>query len=82
MKVEPIARALGGCMAGTRGAGTADVAEGRPFRQADALRLSVSRGSFLFVDATRGSTSGYATLVDEELSLGDFHPHRPASRQR
>lgn len=73
MKVEPIARALRALR--ERSPGTRALLmspQGRPFRQADALRLSREPGLIFICGRYEGFDERVRTLVDEELSLGDF----------
>jgi tRNA (guanine37-N1)-methyltransferase len=73
MKVEPIARALRDLRG--RNAGTRVLLmspQGRTFRQADAVRLSREAGLVFVCGRYEGFDERVRTLVDEELSLGDF----------
>jgi tRNA (guanine37-N1)-methyltransferase len=73
MKVEPIARALRELRERTPGARVLLMSpQGRPFRQADAVRLSHEQGLVFVCGRYEGFDERVRTLVDEELSLGDF----------
>ncbi len=73
MKVEPIARALHELRARTPGARVLLMSpQGQPFRQADAVRLSREPGLIFVCGRYEGFDERVRTLVDEELSLGDF----------
>jgi len=73
MKVEPIARAV--CELQSRNAGARVLLmspQGRTFRQADAVRLSREPGLIFVCGRYEGFDERVRSLVDEELSLGDF----------
>lgn len=73
MKVEPIARAVRELRKRSPGARVLLMSpQGRPFRQADAVRLSREPGVILVCGRYEGFDERVRTLVDEELSLGDF----------
>ena len=73
MKVEPIARAV--CELRSRNTGARVLLmspQGRTFRQADAVRLSREPGLIFVCGRYEGFDERVRSLVDEELSLGDF----------
>jgi tRNA (guanine37-N1)-methyltransferase len=73
MKVEPIARALQTLRERSPGARVLLMSpQGKPFRQADAVRLSREPGLIFVCGRYEGFDERVRTLVDEELSLGDF----------
>jgi tRNA (guanine37-N1)-methyltransferase len=73
MKVEPIACAVRELRSRNAGARVLLMSpQGRTFRQADALRLSREPGLILVCGRYEGFDERVRTLVDEELSLGDF----------
>ena len=73
MKVEPIARALRELRECSPGARVLLMSpQGQPFRQADAVRLSGEPGLIFVCGRYEGFDERVRTLVDEELSLGDF----------
>lgn len=73
MKVEPIARALAALRERSPGARVLLMSpQGRPFVQADARRLSREVGLVFVCGRYEGFDERVRTLVDEELSLGDF----------
>jgi tRNA (guanine37-N1)-methyltransferase len=73
MKVEPIARALQELRGRNPGARVLLMSpQGRTFRQADAQRLSGEAGLIFVCGRYEGFDERVRTLVDEELSLGDF----------
>lgn len=73
MKVEPIARALAALRERSPGARVLLMSpQGRPFVQADARRLSREAGLVFVCGRYEGFDERVRTLVDEELSLGDF----------
>jgi tRNA (guanine37-N1)-methyltransferase len=73
MKVEPIARALQSLRERSPGARVLLMSpQGKPFRQADAVRLSCEPGLIFVCGRYEGFDERVRTLVDEELSLGDF----------
>lgn len=73
MKVEPIARALAALRERSPGARVLLMSpQGRPFRQAEARRLSREAGLVFVCGRYEGFDERVRTLVDEELSLGDF----------
>lgn len=73
MKVEPIASALRELRERSPGARVLLMSpQGRPFRQTDAVRLSREPGLIFVCGRYEGFDERVRTLVDEELSLGDF----------
>ncbi len=73
MKVEPIARAVRMLRERSPGARVLLMSpQGKPFRQADAVRLSREPGLILVCGRYEGFDERVRPLVDEELSLGDF----------
>lgn len=73
MKVEPIARALVELRERSPGARALLMSpQGRPFCQADAVRLSREAGLIFVCGRYEGFDERVRTLVDAELSLGDF----------
>jgi len=73
MKVEPIARALRELRDRSPDARVLLMSpQGRAFRQADAERLSREPGLIFVCGRYEGFDERVRTLVDEELSLGDF----------
>lgn len=73
MKVEPIARALQELRGRNPGARVLLMSpQGRTFRQVDAQRLSNEVGLIFVCGRYEGFDERVRTLVDEELSLGDF----------
>jgi len=73
MKIEPIARALAELRERNPGARVLLMSpQGQPFRQADARRLSLEPGLIFVCGRYEGFDERVRTLVDEELSLGDF----------
>lgn len=73
MKVEPIARALRDLRGRNPGARVLLMSpQGRRFSQAEALRLSREPGLVFVCGRYEGFDERVRTLVDEELSLGDF----------
>jgi tRNA (guanine37-N1)-methyltransferase len=73
MKVEPIARAVRELQDRNPGARVLLMSpQGQPFRQADAVRLSHEPGLIFVCGRYEGFDERVRTLVDEELSLGDF----------
>jgi len=73
MKVEPIARAVRELQGRSPGARVLLMSpQGRTFLQADAVRLSREPGLIFVCGRYEGFDERVRTLVDEELSLGDF----------
>ena len=73
MKVEPIARAVRELRGRNPGSRVLLMSpHGRTFRQADAVRLTRESGLILVCGRYEGFDERVRTLVDEELSLGDF----------
>lgn len=73
MKVEPVASALEALRQRTPGARVLLMSpQGKPFRQADAERLSREAGLIFVCGRYEGYDERIRSLVDEELSLGDF----------
>ena len=73
MKVEPIARAVRELRSRNAGARVLLMSpQGRTFRQADAVRLSREPGLIFVCGRYEGFDERVRSLVDEELSLGDF----------
>jgi len=73
MKVEPIARAVRELRSRSPGARVLLMSpQGRTFRQADAVRLSREPGLIFVCGRYEGFDERVRSLVDEELSLGDF----------
>jgi tRNA (guanine37-N1)-methyltransferase len=73
MKVEPIARALHELRGRNPGARVLLMSpQGKPFRQADAVRLSREQALVFVCGRYEGFDERIRTLVDEELSIGDF----------
>ena len=73
MKVEPIARALRELRGRNSGARVLLMSpQGKTFSQAEALRLSREPGLIFVCGRYEGFDERVRTLVDEELSLGDF----------
>jgi len=73
MKVEPIARAVRELKSRNAGARVLLMSpQGRTFRQADAVRLSREPGLIFVCGRYEGFDERVRSLVDEELSLGDF----------
>jgi tRNA (guanine37-N1)-methyltransferase len=73
MKVEPIAHAVRELQGRSPGARVLLMSpQGRTFRQADAVRLSHEPGLIFVCGRYEGFDERVRTLVDEELSLGDF----------
>lgn len=73
MKVEPIARAVRELRGRSQGARVLLMSpQGQPFRQADAVRLSREPALVFICGRYEGFDERVRTLVDEELSLGDF----------
>lgn len=73
MKVEPIARALRQLRECSPGARVLLMSpQGKPFRQADAERLSREPALIFVCGRYEGFDERVRRLVDEELSLGDF----------
>ena len=73
MKVEPIARALRDLRGRNPGARVLLMSpQGRRFSQAEALHLSREPGLIFVCGLYEGFDERVRTLVDEELSLGDF----------
>lgn len=73
MKVEPIARAVRELHSRSPGARVLLMSpQGQTFRQADAVRLSREPGLIFVCGRYEGFDERVRSLVDEELSLGDF----------
>lgn len=73
MKVEPVARALDELKKRAPGSRVLLMSpQGKTFRQADAERLSHETGLILVCGRYEGYDERVRSLVDEELSLGDF----------
>ncbi len=73
MKVEPVASALEELRERTPGARVLLMSpQGKTFRQADAERLSRESGLIIVCGRYEGYDERIRSLVDEELSLGDF----------
>jgi tRNA (guanine37-N1)-methyltransferase len=73
MKVEPIARAVRELLDRNPGARVLMMSpQGKPFRQADAVRLSHEPALIFVCGRYEGFDERVRSLVDEELSLGDF----------
>jgi tRNA (guanine37-N1)-methyltransferase len=73
MKVEPIARALRELRGRSPAARVLLMSpQGKPFTQAEAIRLSREAGLIFVCGRYEGFDERVRTLVDEELSLGDF----------
>ena len=73
MKVDPIARALRELRGRSPGARVLLMTpQGKRFEQADALRLSREPGLIFVCGRYEGFDERVRSLVDEELSLGDF----------
>jgi len=73
MKVEPIARAVRELQGRSPGARVLLMSpQGRTFLQADAVRLSREPALIFVCGRYEGFDERVRTLVDEELSLGDF----------
>jgi tRNA (guanine37-N1)-methyltransferase len=73
MKVEPVARALAELREQRRQSRVLLMSpQGKTFRQADAERLSRAPGLIFVCGRYEGYDERIRSLVDEELSLGDF----------
>ncbi len=73
MKVEPVASALEELRERTPGARVLLMSpQGKTFRQADAERLSRESGLIIVCGRYEGYDERIRSLVDEEVSLGDF----------
>lgn len=73
MKVEPVARALADLKQQRPQSRVLLMSpQGRPFRQADAQRLSRESGLIFICGRYEGYDERIRSLVDEEVSLGDF----------
>jgi tRNA (guanine37-N1)-methyltransferase len=73
MKVDPVARALGELKLERPHSRVLLMSpQGRPFSQADAQRLSREQGLIFVCGRYEGYDERIRSLVDEEVSLGDF----------
>ncbi len=73
MKVEPVARALADLRQRSPGTRVLLMSpQGQPFRQAEARRLSQAESLTFVCGRYEGFDERIRSLVDEELSLGDF----------
>lgn len=73
MKVDPVAKALADLKKDRKRSRVLLMSpQGRPFRQIDAQRFSREPGLILVCGRYEGFDERIRTLVDEEVSLGDF----------